>query len=78
VITRTDDDVLKTPKRICVVTGVDLSAEHLFLTFILSFYNCVNQMVHVENSFAQCLLMEAFLNEDNLQSYFDLFTSKIN
>jgi len=35
-------------------------------------------MVHIANSFAQCLLMEAFLYHDNLQSYFDLFTSKIN
>jgi hypothetical protein len=34
-------------------------------------------MVHVEYSFAQCLLI-AFLNQDNLQSYFDLFTSTIN
>jgi hypothetical protein len=35
-------------------------------------------MVHIANSFAQYLLMEAFLYQDNLQSYFDLFTSKIN
>lgn len=61
VITHVDDDILKMPKRARWLTGIDLSVQSLFLMFMVSFYKCVYQMVHVERSFARCILVVTFL-----------------
>jgi hypothetical protein len=77
VITRTDDDVLKTPERICRVTGIDLF-NTCFWRLLYHFITMSIKWFILRTVLHSAFLMEAFLYQDNLQSYFDLFTSELN